>query len=174
MFAVSESKRLPPEKINLLICYVLVLTLFSDEFRTDYTDIAKDLSMNILPVRQLYEHLGCKISRQKNIMYATLPVPLKFPELRLRKRKRQMDHYLSPFFGSNSWCSDFKKLLSNTSSDRMFVIILYLRTFELCLLFQYFKKRFLNQHTQIILIEDYLVLYCCLEDSLVKKECKFI
>lgn len=88
MFAVSESKRLPPEKISLLICYVLVLTLFSDEFRTDYTDIAKDLSMNILPVRQLYEHLGCKISRQKNIMYATLPVPLKFPELRLRKRKR--------------------------------------------------------------------------------------
>ncbi|KAG4949324.1 hypothetical protein AAZX31_15G157500 [Glycine max] len=88
MFAVSESKRLPPEKISLLICYVLVLTLFSDEFRTDYTDIAKDLSMNILPVRQLYEHLGCKISRQKNIFYATLPVPLKFPELRQRKRKR--------------------------------------------------------------------------------------
>ncbi|KAG4990642.1 hypothetical protein JHK87_024099 [Glycine soja] len=79
---------LPSEKINLLICYVLVLTLFSDEFRTDYTDIAKDLSMNILPVRQLYEHLGCKISPQKNILYATLPVPLKFPELRLRKRKR--------------------------------------------------------------------------------------
>ncbi|RDX82007.1 rpa49, partial [Mucuna pruriens] len=88
MFAVSESKRLPPEKISLLICYVLVLTLFSDEFRTDYTDIAKDLSMNAVPVRQLYEHLGCKISRQNSIWCATLPVPLKFPDLRQRKRKR--------------------------------------------------------------------------------------
>ncbi|KAK7329166.1 hypothetical protein VNO77_23315 [Canavalia gladiata] len=88
MFAVSESKRLPPEKINLLISYVLVLTLFSDEFRTDYTDIAKDLSMSAMPVRQLYEHLGCKISRQKDMWFATLPVPLKFPDLRQRKRKR--------------------------------------------------------------------------------------
>ncbi|XP_029128333.1 uncharacterized protein LOC109803772 [Cajanus cajan] len=88
MFAVSESKRLPPEKISLLICYVLVLTLFSDEFRTDYTDIAKDLSMSAMSVRQLYEQLGCKISRQSNCFFATLPVPLKFPDLRLRKRKR--------------------------------------------------------------------------------------
>ncbi|XP_027335914.1 DNA-directed RNA polymerase I subunit rpa49 [Abrus precatorius] len=88
MFAVSESKRLPPEKINLLICYILVLTLFSDDFRTSYTDIAKDLSMSVVPVRQLYEHLGCKISRQKDVWYATLPVPLKFPDLRQRKRKR--------------------------------------------------------------------------------------
>lgn len=88
MFAVPESKRLPPEKISLLICYVLVLTLFSDEFRTDYTDIAKDLSMSAMSVRQLYEQLGCKISRQSNCFFATLPVPLKFPDLRLRKRKR--------------------------------------------------------------------------------------
>ncbi|KAK7413041.1 hypothetical protein VNO78_04878 [Psophocarpus tetragonolobus] len=88
MFAITESKRLPPEKNSLLIYYVLVLTLFSDEFRTDYTDIAKDLSMNALPVRQFYEQLGCKISRQKNMFFATLPVPLKFPELRQRKRKR--------------------------------------------------------------------------------------
>ncbi|TKY72759.1 DNA-directed RNA polymerase I subunit rpa49 [Spatholobus suberectus] len=88
MFAVSESKRLPPQKISLLISYVLVLTLFSDEFRTDYTDIAKDLSMSVVPVRQFYEQLGCKISRQKNSWCATLPVPLKFPELRQRKRKR--------------------------------------------------------------------------------------
>ncbi|KAL2323378.1 hypothetical protein Fmac_027757 [Flemingia macrophylla] len=88
MFSVSESKRLPPEKISLLVCHVLVLTLFSDEFHTDYTDIAKDLSMSTVSVRQLYEQLGCKISRQSRCFFATLPVPLKFPDLRLRKRKR--------------------------------------------------------------------------------------
>ncbi|XP_061361965.1 uncharacterized protein LOC133305742 [Gastrolobium bilobum] len=88
MFPASESKRLPAEKINLLICYVLVLTLFSDEFRTDYRDIAKDLRMSVIPVRQLYEHLGCKFARQNNMSYATLPVPLKFPDSRTRKRKR--------------------------------------------------------------------------------------
>ncbi|KAK7303929.1 hypothetical protein RJT34_14850 [Clitoria ternatea] len=96
MFAVSESRRwspLSPEKLNLLISYVLVLTLFSDEFRTDYTDIAKDLSMTTLPVRQLYEHLGCKISRQKdeqkNLWVATLPVPLAFPGLEQKQKKRK-------------------------------------------------------------------------------------
>lgn len=88
MFAVSESKRLPPEKINLLVSYILVLTLFSDQFRTDFTDISKDLRMSSLPVRQRYEHLGCKILRQNSMWYATLAIPLQFPELRLRKRKR--------------------------------------------------------------------------------------
>ncbi|KAJ1378216.1 RNA polymerase I associated factor, A49-like [Sesbania bispinosa] len=88
MFAVTESKRLPDEKINLLVSYILVLTLFSDEFRTDYTDIAKDLRMTLIPIRQFYEHLGCKFTRQNNTSYATLPVPLTFPGLRQRKRKR--------------------------------------------------------------------------------------
>ncbi|XP_054783702.1 DNA-directed RNA polymerase I subunit rpa49-like [Prosopis cineraria] len=89
MFTVPESKWLPSEKINLLISYVLVLTLFSDQFRTNYTDIAKDLKMSSVPVRQRYENLGCKIIRENKLFYATLPVPLQFPELRQRyKRKR--------------------------------------------------------------------------------------
>ncbi|ESW10773.1 hypothetical protein PHAVU_009G236700 [Phaseolus vulgaris] len=91
MFAVSELRRLPPEKISLLVCYVLVLTLFADDFLTDCVDIAKDLGMNVMAVRKVYEQLGCKFSRQKKSWdgwCATLPVPLKFPELRERKRKR--------------------------------------------------------------------------------------
>jgi len=91
MFAVSELRRLPPEKISLLVCYVLVLTLFADDFLTDCIDIAKDLSMNIMAVRRVYEQLGCKFTRQKNTSNsycATLPVPLNFPELRQKKRKR--------------------------------------------------------------------------------------
>ncbi|KAG2384035.1 uncharacterized protein HKW66_Vig0152020 [Vigna angularis] len=91
-FAVSELRRLPPEKISLLISYVLVLTLFADNFKTYCTDIAKDLSMNVLAVRRVYEQLGCKLIRQKsslNGFCATLSVPLTFPaELKDKKRKR--------------------------------------------------------------------------------------
>ncbi|KAK4267522.1 hypothetical protein QN277_024291 [Acacia crassicarpa] len=89
MFSLPDSKWLPIEKINLLICYILVLTLFSDEFRTSYVDIAKDLKLSLLPVRQHYESLGCKIVRDGRLYYATLPVPLHFPELKQKyKRKR--------------------------------------------------------------------------------------
>ncbi|CAJ2648608.1 unnamed protein product [Trifolium pratense] len=88
MFAVSESRRMPPEKINLLISYILVLTLFSDEFQTDYSDISKDLRMNKGPVKQIYEHLGCKILKQRPF-YATLPIPLTFPQLRQKKRLKK-------------------------------------------------------------------------------------
>lgn len=92
MFAVSELRRLPPEKISLLISYVLVLTLFADNFQTDCTDIAKDLSMSVLAVRKVYEELGCKLIRQKgtlNSLSFTLSVPLTFPDLKNKgKRKR--------------------------------------------------------------------------------------
>ncbi|XP_030525170.1 DNA-directed RNA polymerase I subunit rpa49-like isoform X2 [Rhodamnia argentea] len=87
MFSTAESKWLPSEKIDLLISYVLVLTLFADDFRTDPTDIAKDLRMSSVTIRQHFEHLGCKFKREKNVLYANLPVPLKFPELRKRRRR---------------------------------------------------------------------------------------
>ncbi|XP_057432788.1 uncharacterized protein LOC130725588, partial [Lotus japonicus] len=87
MFGVFESKSLPPDKLSLLICYVLVLTLFCDEFQTDYTDISKDLRKGESLVRDCYNKLGCKIPPQKKI--CTLPVPLKFPpDSNQRKRKR--------------------------------------------------------------------------------------
>ncbi|CAI8589909.1 unnamed protein product [Vicia faba] len=89
LFEVSEKRRLPPEKISLLVSYVLVLTLFTDEFHTDYTDISKDLRMTIAPVRQLYEHLGCKFLKEKGIFYATLLMPLTFPSIRNFKRKKR-------------------------------------------------------------------------------------
>ncbi|WJX26656.1 hypothetical protein P8452_15552 [Trifolium repens] len=89
MFAVSESRRMPPEKINLLISYILVLTLFSDEFQTDYSDISNDLRMTKELVRQIYEHLGCKIFKENGATYATLPIPLTFPQLRQKKRVKK-------------------------------------------------------------------------------------
>ncbi|PKI39886.1 DNA-directed RNA polymerase I subunit rpa49 [Punica granatum] len=87
LFTVPESKLMPAEKINLLISYILVLCLFVDDFKTDPTDIAKDLRMKPVTLRPLFENLGCKLSVQKMTVYAKLPVPLKFPELRRRRRR---------------------------------------------------------------------------------------
>lgn len=87
VFSEAGSKRLPVDKINLLISYVLVLTLHVDEFRTDPSDIAKDLRMSPITLRSHFENLGCKFSREKSLLFATLPVPLKFPSVRQRRRR---------------------------------------------------------------------------------------
>ncbi|KAJ4962851.1 hypothetical protein NE237_022790 [Protea cynaroides] len=54
--------QLSTEKINLLISFVLVLTLFADNFWTDLSDIAKDLRMTPVSLGQHYENLVCKLS----------------------------------------------------------------------------------------------------------------
>ncbi|KAL8235281.1 hypothetical protein R6Q59_021381 [Mikania micrantha] len=83
----TNSKRLADDKRDLLISYVLVLTLFVDNFKTEFSDISKDLRMSTGALRRHFEFLGCKFVREKNIMLATLPAPLKFPEVRNRRRK---------------------------------------------------------------------------------------
>lgn len=87
MFGNPEARRLSTDKLELLISYVLVLTLYADQFRTDMGDIAKDLRMSSFDLRQRYEHLGCKIVRENKMPLATLPIPLQFPQVR-RKRRR--------------------------------------------------------------------------------------
>ncbi|KAF5931814.1 hypothetical protein HYC85_027985 [Camellia sinensis] len=87
MFANSDSKWLTDEKKDLLISYVLVLTLIADGFQTYPSDIAKDLRMTTMNVRQHYQNLGCKFLRTGNSSVATLPVPLQFPKL-VQKRRR--------------------------------------------------------------------------------------
>ncbi|KAL2899635.1 DNA-directed RNA polymerase I subunit rpa49 [Bienertia sinuspersici] len=86
-FLDVEKNRLSNEKIGSLISYVLVLTLFIDEFQTDFTDIAKDLKMSAFSLRPYFENLGCQFKRRNNAYLAHLPVPLKFPTIR-RKRRR--------------------------------------------------------------------------------------
>lgn len=81
------SRRLSAEKNDLLISYVLVLTLYADEFRTDPSDIAKDLRMSPVKLRVHFEHLGCKLSRQNNSRLFTLPLPLQFPMMRQKRRR---------------------------------------------------------------------------------------
>ena len=87
MFANIESKRLADDKRDLLISYVLVLTLIVDNFKTEFSDIAEDLRMPTGALRPHFEYLGCKFIREQNITLATLPAPLKFPEVRVRRRR---------------------------------------------------------------------------------------
>ncbi|CAO2840236.1 unnamed protein product [Amaranthus hypochondriacus] len=87
MFIDSDKNRLADDKIGSLVGYVLVLTLFVDEFETDFTDISKDLKMSTLTIRPYLENLGCRFKRQKNVTLATLPVPLTFPTIRKKRRR---------------------------------------------------------------------------------------
>ncbi|GFZ04286.1 hypothetical protein Acr_16g0009100 [Actinidia rufa] len=87
MFADSDAKWLADDKTDLLISYVLVLTLIADSFRSDPSDIARDLKMTAITIRPHYEHLGCKLVRDGRVLLATLPVPLQFPRLRVPAEK---------------------------------------------------------------------------------------
>ncbi|KAF6175007.1 hypothetical protein GIB67_026495 [Kingdonia uniflora] len=83
----SQKIELSGEKRNLLISYVLVLTLLADNFSTDITDIARDLKMSNVSLRDHYKNLGCKLSREGKLMLVTLPVPLQFPKPKMSRRR---------------------------------------------------------------------------------------
>ncbi|KAK1362794.1 hypothetical protein POM88_038355 [Heracleum sosnowskyi] len=82
-----NSQRLSSEKNTFLINHVLVLTLFDDGYRSDISDIAKDLKIGVVELRKHWLELGCKLVREKNTVFATLHVPLTFPVNRQKKRK---------------------------------------------------------------------------------------
>lgn len=84
LFMNSESNVLSTEKHELLIGYILVLTLFADNFQSEPTDIAKDLKMNWQRLKLYYLQLGCKAKEA----LVTLPVPLQFPDMKRRKKKQ--------------------------------------------------------------------------------------
>lgn len=87
MFGGSDKRRLADEKRDLLISYVLVLTLIADGFRTNVSDITRDLRMSSAKLRPHFEHLGCKLVREGNLYFATLPVPLVFPKPKYKRRR---------------------------------------------------------------------------------------
>ncbi|PIA61319.1 hypothetical protein AQUCO_00300690v1 [Aquilegia coerulea] len=89
IFAESGKFNSSVEKRNLLVSYVLVLTLIADGYRTDISDIAKDLKMMSTELRKHYVNLGCQIKREGNSMLWTLPVPLDFPKPTRMKRNRR-------------------------------------------------------------------------------------
>ncbi|XP_010488984.1 PREDICTED: DNA-directed RNA polymerase I subunit rpa49 [Camelina sativa] len=76
------------DKTNLLISYVLVLSLHVDNFKTDPEDIAQDLRMSAIDLRKHLVSLGCKLSWEKSTLVATLPTPLKFSDSKLKTKRR--------------------------------------------------------------------------------------
>ncbi|KAK1280505.1 hypothetical protein QJS04_geneDACA019871 [Acorus gramineus] len=89
MYVDPELHGISKEKNDLLISYILVLTLFVDNFKTEISDITKDLKMNIVSVRPYYEQLGCRPESIAKRAVMTLPLPLKLPvETKRRKNKR--------------------------------------------------------------------------------------
>lgn len=90
MFVNPESDLVSMEKKELLIGYILVLTLFVDKFHSDPSDIARDLKMTVHSLRPYYLQLGCKFFQEAAFQQAfmILPVPLQFREPRRNRRRR--------------------------------------------------------------------------------------
>uniref|UniRef100_A0A0E0MH71 phosphatidate phosphatase n=1 Tax=Oryza punctata TaxID=4537 RepID=A0A0E0MH71_ORYPU len=91
MFTEPGSSILSTEKHELLINYILVLTLYVDDFRSDPKDICEDLKMTRQMIKPYYDQLGCKSSSadafKSTVM--TLPAPLKFPKEATRRKRRR-------------------------------------------------------------------------------------
>ncbi|KAJ0987451.1 hypothetical protein J5N97_005807 [Dioscorea zingiberensis] len=91
LFVDPESHVLSTEKRELLIGYILVLTLFADNFQTEPADIAKDLKIPYSELKPYYQQLGCKIvhDHTSRKSFQTLPVPLQFPQTRTYRKRRR-------------------------------------------------------------------------------------
>ncbi|WVZ50415.1 hypothetical protein U9M48_001668 [Paspalum notatum var. saurae] len=91
MFTESGGSTMSTEKKDLLINYILVLTLFADDFKSDPTDICADLKMTRQMIKPYYDQLGCKSlsAGAFKSTFMTLPAPLKFPQEVTRKKRRR-------------------------------------------------------------------------------------
>uniref|UniRef100_A0ACD5X0C8 Uncharacterized protein n=1 Tax=Avena sativa TaxID=4498 RepID=A0ACD5X0C8_AVESA len=90
MFIEPGSSALSSEKHELLINYIIVLTLFADDFRSEPADICADLKMTHQMLKPYYDQLGCKsVTVSFKPPVVTLQAPLEFPSEVIRRRKRQ-------------------------------------------------------------------------------------
>lgn len=90
LFIDPASKVLSSYKKELVIGYILVLTLFADKFSSSPTDISKDLGMSVSDLRLYYTQLGCKLSNKARFgeIFWTLPVPLKSADMKKRRKRK--------------------------------------------------------------------------------------
>ncbi|PIA49292.1 hypothetical protein AQUCO_01300267v1 [Aquilegia coerulea] len=79
MFADDDKYNPSVQKRDLLISYVLVLALIVDGYHTNISDIARDLKMTTLSLKEYYLNLGCKVKLEDESVICTLSVPLEFP-----------------------------------------------------------------------------------------------
>ncbi|CAA7395007.1 unnamed protein product [Spirodela intermedia] len=90
LFVDPESCAMTFEGKDLLISYLLVLTLFADSFKTEPIDIARDLKMSFVSLKPHYKLLGCTFQQEGRLQLAiTLPVPLHLPEVKKKRRRPQ-------------------------------------------------------------------------------------
>lgn len=89
LFTDSKESTQSREKTDLLISYILVLTLMADGFETHPSDIAADLKMIVPDVKSRYQELGCKARGSQNNLKISLPVPLTFPTMNEIVRRRR-------------------------------------------------------------------------------------
>ncbi|KAI0230648.1 DNA-directed RNA polymerase I subunit RPA49 [Lamellibrachia satsuma] len=88
----------PARLKDKLLSYALVLCLILDEFHLEYTKLRKDFSMSQIRLNNHLRALGCHVSSQKTTAedgsddhkgIATLPVPVVFPELSVKRVKER-------------------------------------------------------------------------------------
>ncbi|KAJ3528889.1 hypothetical protein NM688_g7932 [Phlebia brevispora] len=98
----NKSTKITPQTETMLLSYMFALCLRVDDYATDTTLLAKDLSMAVTKVNPIFKSLGCKIeSLSSNDLKqlglpdsaadtkrAVLKVPLEFPKPRVRRAGR--------------------------------------------------------------------------------------
>ncbi|KAI0688017.1 RNA polymerase I associated factor, A49-like protein [Cytidiella melzeri] len=98
----KNEARITPQTETMLLAYMFALCLRVDDYATDTTLLAKDLSMAVTKVNPLFKSLGCKIETltaldlkrlglpdtAANTKRATLKVPLAFPQVRAKRARR--------------------------------------------------------------------------------------
>lgn len=96
----STEPRKTSEKATMLLTHMFALCLHVDDFATDTSVLASDLSMEPAKVNMLFKSLGCKINKLTpsdlkrlglpdsagDVKRAILKTPLEFPKPRVRRR----------------------------------------------------------------------------------------
>ncbi|KAI0339086.1 RNA polymerase I associated factor, A49-like protein [Trametopsis cervina] len=98
----KNEARITPQSETLLLTYMFALCLRVDDYATDTTLLAKDLSLAVTKVNPLFKSLGCKVEALNtqdlkrlglpdsaaNTKRAILRVPIQFPKTRVIRGRR--------------------------------------------------------------------------------------
>ncbi len=78
---------MPQAKVDKCTCHLLALCLIIGAFAVDCNVMAADLAMQARTLQTYFRTLGCQIMDMKSHKEARLTVPLKFPEVRQRRKR---------------------------------------------------------------------------------------
>ena len=82
----TQRRMISSKNKDKLISYILVLSLFVEDFQLDPSLITADLQENTTKINDHLRALGCEMTNTKEGRQAALKAPLKFPKPRLFKR----------------------------------------------------------------------------------------